>query len=270
MKSNHPLLQFRDELSGPDEGYGDPGMYARLSIVEFGGLVHVDYCGSPFSSVYSRYLQILNTRAVAETLASIVLRSPDTGANGTCNWDLGELIRGDVEFPKLELFAVQQNSPGDHNRKILASMYEEEGILGTLLRKAPNLDALVAPSAPDASFFEVREHPLRHLNVDAGFDTQSFIANLASSSSFPGLRSLEWGEYNETYMDTFPQGCTPFADYCSLFGSPAFAQVNAFTLRNPVCTTDQIATLRNLRPRSSGLQFKIVRCSAEYVGTRPA
>lgn len=267
MIPSHPLEQLRKQLSEPSESYLDPGMYARLSIVEMEGLLHVDFWGSPFDEPFTTLSGILRTPSVADTVASVVLRSPDTGANGTCNWDLSELLGGDSHFPQLQHFSIAQNLPGDHNRKIVGTDYEEGGALGTLLRKAPALDSLIAPSAPDATFFEVSDHPLRYINVDAGFDTQNFISNLAGSASLRNLQSLEWGEYNETYMDTFPQGCTPFDDYRRLFSSPAFGKVRAFTLRNPACTPEEIAILRGLRPRSSGLQFKIVRCTSEYVAS---
>jgi hypothetical protein len=264
MNSNHPLEQLRAELAEPEDGYLNPQQYARLSTVEYDSRLHVDFYGKPFDETFHRLSEILRSPEVAIVLASLTLRCPDEGMNGACNWDLGTLLHGDAQFPELRHFSIQQVSPSDHNRIIVASEFEEAGMLGQLLRKSPALDSLITPSAPDASFFEVRDHPLRYLNVDAGFDTQSFIANLAGSPCFPGLKSLEWGEYNETYMDTFPEGCTAFGDYEKLFRSKAFAGLNAFTWRNPVCTPEEIANLRALRPRDTGLQFKIVRTSSDY------
>lgn len=265
MDANHPLAQLRASLSEPSEGFLDPNQYARLSIVEFESLLHVDFFGEPFDEPFFQLSELLRAGDVAGVLGSLMLRCPDEGMNGTCNWDLSALLHRNAHFPQLKLVSIQQNGPATHNRIIVGSEFEEGGTLGRLLQKAPVLDALIAPSAPDASFFEVREHPLRYLNLDAGYDTQNFIANLASSSLFPGLQSLEWGEYHETYLDNFPQGCTPFADYQRLFQSQAFARVQAFTLRNPVCTPDELASLRAIRPRSTGLQFNVVRSSSEYV-----
>lgn len=264
MKPNHPLEQLRASLAAPSESFLDPTLYARLAIVEADGLLHVDFCGSPLELPYTRLCEVLSDRAVAGSLASISLRSPDEGANGTCNWDLGELVGGELVFRALRSFSIQQNAPGEHNRRIVAASHEEAGVLGRLLRKAPLLESLVVPSAPDGSFFTVSDHPLRHLSVDAGYDTQDFIAHLAASHCFPALRTLEFGEYNETYLETFPQGCTPMADYQRLFLSEAFASVKAFTWRNPVCTDDEIAALRALRP-GRGLQLKVVRTSSRYV-----
>lgn len=50
-------------------------------------------------------------------------------------------------------------------------------------------------------------------------------------------------------------------------GSPfdeAFAGVNNFIWRNPICTNDEIAAVRRLRP-ARDLQFKIVHHSSDYI-----
>jgi hypothetical protein len=181
MDPTHPLEQLRHKLAAPAEGYFDSTLYARLSVVEFGGLLHVDFFGSPFNEPYLELCRTLCNAAVAERLASIVLRGPDEGANGTCNWDLSSLVESDTMYPTFKLLSIQQNGPADHNRMIVATDFDEAGVLGVLLQRAPVLDALITPSAPDASFFAVRDHPLRYLNVDAGYDTQNFIGNLANS-----------------------------------------------------------------------------------------
>jgi hypothetical protein len=264
MDSTHPLEQLRHKLSEPTEGYLDSTRYARLSVVEFDGLLHVDFFGSPFNEPYLELCRTLCHTAVAERLASIVLRGPDEGANGTCNWDLSSFVEGDTTYPTLKLLSIQQNGPADHNRMIVAADFDEAGVLGALLQRAQVLDALITPSAPDASFFVVRDHPLRYLNVDAGYDTQNFIGNLATSTCFPGLQHLEFGEYNESYLNTFPQGCTPFSDYERLFHSSASTNLRSFTLRNPICSATELAGLRSLRS-ARNLQFKVVRFSCEYL-----
>jgi hypothetical protein len=264
MDPTLPLEQLRHKLSTPAEGYLNPTLYACLSVVEFDGLLHIDFFGSPFNEPYLELCGALCNPAVVERLASIVLRGPDEGANGTCNWDLSSLVEGDTTYPALKLLSIQQNGPADHNRKIIAADFDEAGVLGALLQRAPVLDMLITPSAPDASFFAVRDHPLRYLNVDAGYDTQNFIGNLANSTCFPRLQYLEFGEYNETYLNTFPQGCTPFSDYERLFSSSASTNLRSFTLRNPVCSSNELATLRSLRS-ARDLQFKVVRFSCEYL-----
>jgi hypothetical protein len=158
---------------------------------------------------------------------------------------------------------VEQNGPGDHNRIIVGADYEEGGVLGALVAKAPALEQLTVPSAPDASFFAVKDHPLRYLNVDAGYDTQGFVGNLAASCCFQGLSGLELGEFNETYLEEFASRCTPTEDYRRLFTSRAFASVATFTWRNPVCSEREIEQLRALCAKK--MQFRLVRFSARYV-----
>lgn len=194
---------------------------------------------------------------MANRLASLVLRTPDKGANGTCNWDLAAFVDQAPAFPRLQTCIVAQNAPGDHNRQIIARVYTEDGVLGRLLHKAPHLQTLIVPSAPHATFFADRHAHLRMLSVDAGYDTQQFIQNLATYACFPALRTLEFGEFNETYLDDFPQGCTPFAAYQRLFMVAHFASVRSFVWRNPVCTAAEIAELRSIRTPSA-LQLTVI------------
>ncbi|MCY1461986.1 hypothetical protein D9M71_797080 [compost metagenome] len=122
---------------------------------------------------------------------------------------------------------------------------------------------MVTPSAPDEAFFAVKHHPLRFLSVDSGYDHQGFIERLSSTQCFPQLATLEFGEYNEPYMDDFSSRCTPLSAYRRLFQSVAFRSVRSFTWRNPVCTPAEIAELRSLGPTQ--LQFKVVTFSSAYI-----
>ncbi len=126
----------------------------------------------------------------------------------------------------------------------------------------PVLETLISPSAPDADFFLVGTRPLRHLDIDSGYDHQDFIANLARSSCFPRLAYFGFGEYYQTYMPDFASQVTPFADYRELFASPAFAPVGAFRWKNPACSAEE---LDEIRGRNTGRQVLIVRWSAEYL-----
>jgi len=259
-----PLEALQVDLSAPADRFNDPSLYPRLFVLGVAELLHVDFYGAPFEEAFDKLCERLVLPEVAPRLASVVLRAPDEGHNGTCNWDLTVLVEAEGGFPALKYFAIEQNGPDQHNRRIVAEEYEESGAIGRLLRKAPVLDALVVPSAPDRSFFGVTGHPLRYLSVDAGYDTQGFVRELASSRSLPGLRALEFGEYSETYMDDFAARCTPLGDYELLFKSPVFRALNSFTLRNPVLSSQELSHLRSLAPRKD-LQFKVVRCGSEYV-----
>lgn len=224
--------------------------------------IDLDFYGESFGEAY---IDLLDTLALPDTAAhvrSLVLRGPDEGANGTQNWNLEPLLAKRAVFACLETLAVRQNSPGDHNRSIVGRDYEEAGVLGRLLAAAPSLRELTVPSAPSANFFEVGPRPIRYLNVDAGYSTQSFIRNLAGSLVFGELTSVEWGEYHEAYLDDFRSRCTPLEDFDTLFRSRAFSTVKRFVWRNPVCSADEINALKRLRP---DLQLQVVRTSADYV-----
>ena len=236
----------------------------RLCVTSVAGELHIDFYGSPFDESFHEMLAAVVTPEVSAKLASLTLRGPDEGSNGTRNWNLSVLADSEVAFPLLRELSVEQTKPTDHNRSIVASVYEyeEEGVLARLLARAPVLESLVTPSAPDTNFFQLGKRPLRLLSVDAGYDTQDFIRNLANSTCFPNLVCLEFGEYNEKYMDDYSSRCTPLADYHELFKSAAFQSVRQFVWRNPACSATDISALKKLR---RNLQLMIVQTSAEYV-----
>ncbi|HKX26326.1 MAG TPA: hypothetical protein VJ302_01410 [Blastocatellia bacterium] len=262
---NYTIEQLQRRFADYSNPEVDVEPIPRLSVWEVAGRLHLEFCGSPLGKPYDDLYASIVQSDVASVLSSISLRSPwdaDEGINGTRDWDLSWLARADVIFPNLRSFSVEQNRPGGHNRVVA----EHTGALRHLLRKAPRLEQLTVPSAPDRSFFELESHPLRYLNVDAGYDTQGFIANLASSSCFPSLGMLEFGEYNETYVDDFPVGCTPFDDYRRLFVSEAFASVKSFVWRNPICSDSELMELRKLRSsRPGSIQIMIVQFSSRHI-----
>jgi hypothetical protein len=239
-----------------------PAEYLQYAAVtRTGDLFHIDYYGSPFEDGYLDLLETLGRAEVAAALGSLTLRSPDEGANGTRNFDLEPLLAAGSVFPRLESFRLPLNQPGDHNRTVVGRDFDEDGVLARLLAAAPALLELIVPSAPNAAFFDVGRRPLRFLSIDAGYATQDFILNLSESSCFPDLSCLEWGEYNETYLEDFANGCTPLEHYHRLFATPAFAGVQRFIWRNPACASDAIQALKALKP---DLQLLVVRNSAEY------
>lgn len=262
------LMNTLDRLRADLLSIADPelGEYnAKICEFELAGCIHLEYIGSPFDEPFELLCAAIRDSAVAARLGSLILRSSDDeGANGTRNWDITSLLTG-ADFPVLRRVEIEQNRPGDHNRIIIGSDYDEEGAIGALLQKAPRLTSLAVPSAPNATFFAVTDHPLRHLNVDAGYDTQNFISNLAASASFPSLYALEFGEFNETYLEDFRSRCTPFDDYRRLFRSPAFRGVRLFVWRNPQCSEAEIQELSALRP-ARDLQFKVISHTSRYVG----
>lgn len=255
----NPLFQLQRDIADGADPDADPAHLERLCVTDVSGQIHVDFFGDPSGDAFQELLAALTVREVAEWLTSIGFRGPDEGANGTRNWDLTSLADADVVFPRLRSLSIEQGKPADHNRTIVARVYDEEGVLARLLVAAPMLESLVTPSAPNADFFDVPYRPLSFLSVDAGYDHQGFIGNLSRASCFPELRSLGFGEYNETYMEDYAQQVTPFTDYQGLFASPAFVPVRRFEWRNPACSAEQISQLKAMDPTRSML---VVRWSA--------
>lgn len=233
----------------------------HVAITRTADVFHVDFYGGSYDESYHDLLNTLAMPDIAPFVRSLILRGPDEGANGTHNWDIAPLLATEASFPQLKTLSIQLNRPADHNRAIVGSDYEESGILARLLAKTPRLEELTVPSAPDAAFFDVGERRIRFLSVDAGYDTQAFILNLAKSSCFPNLQCLEWGEYHETYIDNYVANCTPTVHYHALFQSSAFNSVTRFVWRNPICEDLDIKELKALRPN---LQLLVVRYSDHY------
>ena len=242
-----------------DEYIGD---LQYVAITQTSNVFNLDFYGRCCDESYEDFLDTIARSDVAPLLRSIVIRGPDEGANGTRNWDIEPLLATGVTFTNLEKFSIQLNQPGDHNRIIIGSIDEEDGVLARLIEKTPRIQELTVPSAPSAAFFNIGKRPIRFLSVDSGYDTQDFIANLAKSSCFPDLQRLEWGEYQETYLEDYLDNCTQAADYQKLFKSNAFASVGFFLWRNPVCTSEDIRSLKALKPN---LQFLVVHYSDYFV-----
>lgn len=256
------LVALQRTIEGRVDADRDASFVDRLCVTEAKDVCHLDFYGDPNGESFFELLDTLTTRDVADVVTSLDLRGPDEGANGTRNWDLSTIANSTASFPRLRRLNIEQIKPSDHNRTIIGRNYEEEGTLAKILSKAPSLEVLVTPSAPNADFFNVGQRAIQHLSVDAGYDHQGFIANLARSACFPGLRSFEFGEYNETYMEDFSAHLTPFADYRELFVSSAFASVRVFRWRNPVLSLEEMAEVKSFK---KGRQILVVRWSAEWL-----
>lgn len=256
------LIALQRAIENRADGARDASFMERLGVTRTGDQYHLDFYGDPSGESFGDLLAAVSDSKVASSIVSLDLRGPDEGANGTRNWDLQPIAESTVAYPVLRRLAIEQSKPTDHNRTIVGSEYNEEGVLAKILARAPKLEVLISPSAPNADFFQIGERPLEFLSVDAGYDHESFIANLARSSCFANLRTLEWGEYNETYMDDFSSHLTPFADYRALFTSPAFAAVRVFQWRNPACSPAEMEEIKALK---KGRQVLVARWSAEWL-----
>lgn len=259
---SHPIEALRARIEALNELDTPLVDVERLSVVTCGGLHHLEFYGTCFGEAFTDLCETLATPEVAGSVLSLSFRGPDEGSNGTKNWDLEPLVSREHDFPFLQTFSVELNQPGDHNRTIIGSSYEEEGVIARLAAKAPNLAYLTVPSAPSPEFFGVSLPNLRVLSVDAGYATQDFLRNFGRSRGFPSLRCFEWGEYSERYIDDWQESCTPFSDYEALFTSPAFRTVSRLVVRQPNLSVAQMDALRTLRP---DIQFLLVRHGSEYV-----
>ncbi|PQO27025.1 hypothetical protein [Blastopirellula marina] len=234
----------------------------RLVVAKIGDLFHLAYYGTPVEGNYVALLETIARPEIAPYIGALSFAGPDEGANGTRNWDLTPLVSTDAVFSQLKSFTLPLRQPGEHYQTIVAEIYDEEGVIAKLLNKAPQINHLAVPSSPNEEFFEREHHCLERLQVDAGYDPQNFIANLAASTCFPKLACLEWGEYNVTEMDNYPEACTPLKHYHQLFRAPAMDPVTSFVWRNPVCSREEIKQLAEMRPE---LSILVVRFSEEYI-----
>lgn len=233
----------------------------RMSVTKIGGLCDIDFYGNPFDETYSRMASAIVQPEIAGVIRSLSLRGPDEGANGTRNWDLEPFTLGGG-FPNLESLAIQLSQPSDHNRSIIGRDFDEDGVVARLAKAMPKLRSLTIPSAPNSDFFRLGVTRIATLSVDAGYTHQDFIRNLAWTSSFPSLVSLEWGEYNETYLEHFEQNCTPNDAMALLFRTINLPGLRRLVLRNPLLSNDAIAVLKRQR---ADLQVLVVRTSSNYV-----
>jgi hypothetical protein len=256
MDSAQVLEGLRRELQEENARCVDPDIGPRLDYAKWGEGFRVWAFGMdvPFT--------VLAREPVARQLVSLSIDGPDLGANGTCNWDLTEIANGDVTYPLLRHLRIARNAPDRHNRSIIARTYDEDGVLGRIAKKAPQLESLETPSAPSANFFEAELKNLTYLRVDAGFHTNNFVRELAQASFPPKLRGLEWGDYAERYMDDWRTKTTPFVDMEALVRCEGFGQITAFSLRNTAYADDELKQLKALRP---GLSIRVVTSTHAYL-----
>lgn len=208
---------------------------------------------------YLQILEFLQTAKIAPLLAKISFSSEDEGINGTQYWDLKGLLEGDGKFENLEVFALPMNGSDNHNRIIvtLDDSYDENGGLGLLLDKCPQLQSLSVPSAPNEAFFARAAHGLKLLHVQSGYAHQDFIINLSQSTCFSTLASLTFRDYVETYMSDYKELCTPYAAYERLMEASALPALRQIVLYDTILDATQktlLLELANLHGRS--LEFR--------------
>lgn len=234
----------------------------RLLFTEVQGLFHLEFYGFPWNDNFLKFIELICIPEVASKIVALNFRSPDQGANGTLNWDFSELIQSKTDLANLKTLFVEPYQPEWHNFPIIAESLEEEGMIAKLIAKMPCLKKLTLPNSPDASFFEVSRESLSYLRVESGYDPQNFIFNLSHSSCFPNLQTLDFGDYNQQYVDEYPEACIPFEHYVELFCSRAFASIQLFVLRNAVLSPTQ---LQELHQQRQGMTFRFIQSYGDYV-----
>ena len=233
--------------------------YHSLTVCESDGLLDVLYHGEydiwlkdQEIPILQDLLELLASPSIAPKLRSFTYKTAAVlAANGTYDFTIDPLAYGNESFVNLIQLSLDQGE-GEHGYKILVSRRDEEGwkeagALAALLEKAPNLEILISPVPPNKEFFHGQTHPLRVLNVDAGFDHDTFILNLAQCSRFNKLEHLIWTDDRNTYLDEWPDITTPFEDYLMLFRSPIANQLKTIELREVVLLEEQIRQLLAIR-----------------------
>ncbi|MGE0431125.1 MAG: hypothetical protein AB7K09_02075 [Planctomycetota bacterium] len=243
----HQAVAQIAEMNDADQEYADfEALYVSHTA---GGWLHVRFLGLTFDEAFAACCAALCDPLVAPRLRTLQLDAIDEGANGTREWDFRPtVLASDAMFPALTRFQITRVQPGEHNRLIVAgNSYNEGGQLGQLLARMPAVRSFCAPSAPDATFFEQGERPLDELIIDVGYEPQGFLANLGASSCFPQLRRLEYGDFNERYMDGWQATCATFDQYAALLRAPGMQRVGKLVLRNSQLTPDEVARLKDVR-----------------------
>lgn len=177
MDAEQVLDGVRRELREENARYLDPDMGPRLDYAPCGVGFRVWAFGLDVP------LDVLARDPVARALVSLTIDSSDVGANGVCNWDLTEFADGSAQYPSLAHLRIARNAPDRHNRCIVAQMYDEDGVLGRIARKAPFLESLETPSAPRPNFLKADLSNLSHLRwMRVSTRTVSFRSSLMHRS----------------------------------------------------------------------------------------
>lgn len=187
-------------------------------------------------------------------MSKVEFTSEDEGVNGTQYWDLKALLKRKRVFEHLESIAFPLNAAGTHHRIIITpdDMYDENGGLGLLLDKCPQVQNLSAPSAPNERFFARKSHGLKTLHIQTGYAHQDFIQNLSQSTCFPVLAALTFRDYAETQMKNFRASCTPHAAYEALMQSKGLPALKHVVLYDTVLSAqDQDALVKVKGKRST-------------------
>ncbi|OJJ16365.1 hypothetical protein BKI52_34310 [marine bacterium AO1-C] len=205
-----------------------------------------------------KVMEVLQEAEIAPLLSSVRFLAEDEGVNGTQAWDLGDLLSKKQVFENMKYLEFPLNNNKNHNRIIVTNKddYGERGGLGQTLDRMPQLEVLIAPSAPSENFFQREVHPLRDLTIQTGFAHQDFIQHLANSSCFERLEKLDFTDYSEEYMDNYIQYCVSFEHFEALMHTKGLPLLKEILLRNTQLTdSQQQALLQSPLAKQAKLSF---------------
>ncbi|MDR1007705.1 MAG: hypothetical protein LBL65_03975 [Campylobacteraceae bacterium] len=271
------LLKLQEDIYKYEcKKWSEYDMYSsRVSFSKIGELYEIVYFGDGYDDNPNDIPQNCDNFAFASLIElllknsskikSLIFAGPDEGANGTKNWDFTRLINSKVIFENLVHFKVRLTDLGDHNQSVIASGYDENGQIAALASMMPKLEILQVPSAPNEDFFKLKNLNLKKLTIQAGYDTQNFITNLANSDNLKNLLALD---YTNIFYDFDIIGTT-FEEYKLLFESNFFENCLEkrkvpfhFTLRDDKLTCEQLTKLRQIK----NIQFLYINCKGgEYI-----
>jgi len=259
------LLRLQAELNDVSieswDAYRHPGYRleepdsctSRIMFADLGGVLAVSYFGD-IDEAFALVAATLADPDVAPHIVSLHIDGPDTGANGTRDWNFAPILAAQPIFSSLRDFVIRKTRTGDHNSSVV-----EDDQLGSLLTLMPKLRSIVIPQAPEPVFFEHVFPELRMIEIGMEHRTHGFIARLATAKTLPSLGFLDftdslapWTTYEAQPEDW---SATPFEDYERLFKSSAMDRVHSVRLRNTRLTEDQYRALHAIRP---ALQFSVV------------
>ena len=209
-----PLQAAIDRKNSEGGFAANHAWHHHLAVDEVDGLLDVEYRGEyelwfgddTTVTALADLLRLLASPEVAPKLRSFVYSTAAAlAANGTCEYNIDLLVDGGQSFPNLARVSLDQGD-GEHGYKILTSPasgddWNEAGVLARLLALSPRLEDLVTPVPPDDRFFTGGHHPLRALDVDAGYGHGGFIRRLAACDRFPELRWLAFTDFRQHYIE---------------------------------------------------------------------
>lgn len=262
---------YNYELKKDGEYYLDYS--PKISFFKIGDYFDITYFGDGFDDdfqtkanqfdyetnfAFCSLLDLLSEQSNSEKVIALRFEGADQGANGTKSWNFDRLLGGNTFFPNLKNFYVQLTDLGDHNTSIIDrnNELEENGIIGELISRMPSLNSLTLPSAPDKTFFEIGNHPLKFLKLQAGYNHQNFIENFSESNNFSSLTQFDYTDLIDFY-DIPNEEYTSFESYLKLFKSKSFSSIQHFKLRNAMLSQEQLFDLQNIK----NVQFLNIRAS---------